>query len=82
VNLQRIDEAEQLIERLRTVQAAKASIQTMNGEDGGDYETFVLVEKDTQIEVELPFLKGAITSAIGSALNEQYDEITARLMEI
>ena len=82
MNLENINEAEQLIEKLRNVQAAKASIQAMTGEDGGRHETFVLVEKDSQIEVELPHLKGDVASAIESVLNEQYDKITARLREI
>ncbi|ACL71500.1 hypothetical protein Tgr7_0402 [Thioalkalivibrio sulfidiphilus HL-EbGr7] len=82
MDIENIDEAEQLIEKLRTVQAAKESINAATGEDGGSYETFALVEKDTHIEIELPGLKAEVMEAIGSVLNEQYDKITARLREI
>lgn len=77
-----IDEAERLIEKLRTVQAAKAKIRAMEGENGGSCETFELVEKGTQIAIELPNLKKNVLDAITGVLNEQYDKITARLREI
>ena len=82
MNLDNIDEAENLIDKFRMVQAAKASIQRMTGEDGGGYETFAIVEKDTGIEIELPSLKVEVLESIDGVLNDQYDKIAARLREI
>ncbi len=82
MKIENIDEAEALIRKFRKVMAAKEKINVINGEDGGDTNTFVLTDKDTGTVICLHELKIDVLGSIDGVLNEQYDKIVARLREI
>lgn len=82
MKIENVDEAEELIGKLRIVQRAKKAILYMRGEDGGDPDTFALVEKDTQIAIDLPSLKAEVLESISAVLQDQHEKIVARMQEI
>jgi len=82
MNIDKIDEAENLIKKFRRVQNAKESIVEINCEDGIDTDSFVLLEQDSVFSICLDGLKTEVIEAIEGVLNYQYDKITARLRDI
>ena len=82
MNLNNIEEARILIEKLRTVQSAKSAIAVLLGEDGMSDGEFALIDKGTEVVIALPYLKEDVLHAITAILNYQCEKITARLKEI
>ena len=82
MDIKDIDEAEALIRKYRVVMKANKSIETINDEQGGASDSFVLTDIETGVDIFLPDLKEETMEAINDVLNSQYDKIVARLKEL